>query len=143
MLFDKGHALVIGIGTYAKAPRLNVPQTAEDARQVAKLLADPNYCAYPAKQVMLLTDADATRKNILAGLDSLSSSSDTDTLTLFYSGHGHYGEDGYYLTTFDTEIVDHKVVAGTGVREVELLDRLNKIKAGRALLIFNACHSGT
>ncbi len=32
MAFDRGHALLIGIGTYASAPRLNtVPLTAADA----------------------------------------------------------------------------------------------------------------
>jgi len=142
MEFNTGHALVIGVGTYTKAPQLDVPQTAEDARQVAKLLADPDFCGYPAGQVTLLTGATATRQNILAALESLSSTSDADTLTIFYSGHGHYGKDSYYLTTGDTEIVDRKVVAGTGVREAELLERLNNIPAGRALLIFNACHAG-
>jgi hypothetical protein len=144
MLFDQGHALVIGVGTYAKAPRLNVPITAKDAAAVAELLRDPRRCAYPPEQVTLLHDEAATRERILAELDRLGgATTEESTVVVFYSGHGEYGEDGtYYLTTHDTELASRKVVADTGVREQELLDRIKGIRAKRALLLFNACHSG-
>lgn len=142
-MFNAGHALVIGVGSYANAPTMNVPLTAEDARQVAAVLRDPRYCAYPPNQVTLLTDADATRQNILAALDRLATTAGDDaTVLLFYSGHGAFGDEGYYLTTYDTQMVNENVQTDTGVRESELLARLNAIKAQRALLIFNACHSG-
>jgi hypothetical protein len=143
MAFDRGHALVIGVGTYSTTPDLSVPITAEDARQVAQMLVDPRTCAYPQQQVHLLTDGDASRKNILDALDALASNtSEDDTVLVFYSGHGMFGADGYYLTTSDTALDNRKVVSGTAVREAELLERLNRITAKRALLIFNACHSG-
>lgn len=141
--FTAGHALVIGVGTYDKASNMNVPMTAEDARQVAALLIEPRYCAYPQEQVTLLTDTAATRQNILDALDQLAKTVGEDaTILLFYSGHGLFSDENYYLTTYDTELVDGKMVSDTGVRERELLDRLNAIKAQRAVLIFNACHSG-
>lgn len=143
MLFEQGHALVIGVGTYAKTPRLNVPITAKDASLVAELLRDPTRCAYPEGQVTLLHDETATRERLLAELDRLAETGEDSTVVVFYSGHGEYGEDGtYYLTTHDTEMASRKVVADTGVREQELLDRLKRIKARRALLLFNSCHSG-
>jgi hypothetical protein len=143
MTFDRGHALVIGVGAYARAPRLDVPITAQDAQQIATVLRDPRSCGYPAEQVTLLCGTEATRDGILQALDALAGrTSADDTLFLFYSGHGDYGEDGYYLTTHETEIREGKVVVGTGLREKELLERLNKLSARRAFLIFNACHSG-
>jgi hypothetical protein len=146
MAFDTGHALLIGIGTFANVPRLDVPTTAEDARQVGMVLRDPQFCGYPDSQVTILHDATATRDGILGALDALAQRvGEDDTVLLFYSGHGEDGDDGqYYLTTHDMQKNERRqVVAGTAVRHDELLDRLRQIKAKRLLLIFNACHSGT
>jgi hypothetical protein len=145
MAFDQGHALVIGVGTYPYAPRLNTAQiTAKDAQEVAMVLGDATFCGYPQHQILLLHDEQATRANILSALDRLAKDTDEgDTVLIFYSGHGEYGEDGYYLTTYDTTLnTSHKVVKDGGVREAELLEKIKNIKAKRALLVFNACHSG-
>ncbi len=143
MTFSNGFALVIGIGSYANAPKLNVPITAQDAKEVAKVLKDRDSCGYPEQQVTLLNDADATRDRILQAFDAIAQKvSNSDTFFLFYSGHGEYGTDGYYLTTHDTQLKNKKVVTGTGIREKELLEKLCAIKAKRTFLFFNACHSG-
>lgn len=143
MVFTTGHALVIGVGVYQHTPRLNVALTATDATQVAAVLQDENTCGYPKGQVALLTGAAATRDGILGELERLATATNTgDTVVFFYSGHGEYGADGYYLTTHETRMQDGKVVDGSGVRAAELLDRLRKIPAKRALLLFNACHAG-
>ncbi|MGF1524090.1 MAG: caspase domain-containing protein [Leptolyngbyaceae cyanobacterium] len=144
MTFEKGHALVIGVGTYQHTPKMNVPITVEDAKEVAAVLGDRRYCGYPEQQVTLLHDAEASRQNIEAALDQAATSlTETDTFLLFYSGHGEYGEDGYYLTTHDTQMDEgKKVVAGSGVHEKTLLEKIQAIKAKRVFLIFNACHAG-
>ncbi|MBP1468909.1 caspase family protein [Candidatus Chloroploca sp. M-50] len=149
MPFNQGHALVIGVGSYQHATALNVPQTAEDAALVAGILRDPLLCGYPAAQVTVLCEAEATRERILAELKRLATTvRQEDTLFLFYSGHGMKGKEqeqekeSYYLTTYDTQVVANAVVAGTGVREKELLEHIKAIGARRALLVFNACHAG-
>jgi len=79
----------------------------------------------------------------MAALDALEARAGaSDTVFIFYAGHGEYGDDGYYLTTHDTRMVGHQVAAGTGIREVELIAKLRAIQAKRLLLIINACHSG-
>jgi hypothetical protein len=145
MAFDNGHALLIGVGTYSNAPKLNVPVTTADAEQVAIVLGDPQFCGYPTSQVTLLRDDQATRAGILQALDDLAArAGKDDTVVLFYSGHGHYGEDdAYYLTTNDMQLTaSGKVANGTAVRQDELLAKLQRLQAERVLLIFNACHSG-
>src|SRR5262245_58932591 len=119
MPFDRGHALLIGVGTYQNTPRLNVPITADDARAVAQVLRDPRFCGYPASQVALLHDEQATSAGILAALDQLASRAGLDdTVVLFYCGHGDFGDDGeYYLTSHETRIAESKVVAGTGLSQ--------------------------
>ncbi|MDY6936937.1 MAG: caspase family protein [Cyanobacteriota bacterium] len=143
MAFATGHALVVGVGSYSHAPKMNVPITVEDAQEVAAILSDRRYCGYPQQQVALLHDGEATREGIEAALDRMAATlTEEDTFLLFYSGHGEYGEDGYYLTTHDTQMDGGKVVAGSGVREQTLLEKIKAIPAKRVFLIFNACHGG-
>ena len=47
MSFSHAYALLIGVGSYAQAPQLNVPITAADAQAVAAVLRDPQDCGYP------------------------------------------------------------------------------------------------
>lgn len=143
MSFEKGHALVIGVGSYQHVPTANIPISVADARAVAELLRNPAYCGYPSEQVTLLHDEQASRDGILAALDALVNTSPEDTILLYYCGHGEYGEDdAYYLTTHDTSTVGNKVAVGSGISDAELLDKLRAIPAKRLLLLFNACHSG-
>src|SRR6266545_7698448 len=143
MTFNRGHALLIGIGTYQNHPSMDVPVTSRDALAVADVLRDPHLCGYPDAQVTLLSDGAATREGVLTSLDTLATLDEQATLFLFYAGHGATGVDGnYYLTTHETKIEDKRVVPGSGVSEQELLARLRAIKVRRMLLIVNACHSG-
>jgi len=142
-IFPAAHALLIGIGNYAHVPQLNVPITAADARAVAAVLYDPQFCGYPPEQVTLLSGTTASRDGVLAAFDALAARvGEGDTVFVFYAGHGEYGDDGYYLTTHDTRLAGRKVAVGTGLRESELIAKLRAIKAKRVLLIINACHSG-
>ncbi len=144
MLFTAAHALVIGVGSYKNVAAANVPITVADAQAVAQILIDPQLCGYPQEQVCVLYDESATRDGILNALDDLATKTGPNgTILLFYAGHGEYGTDGlYYLSSYDIEVAKGKIVAGTGVSEKELLERFQKLKAQRLLLIFNACHAG-
>ena len=142
-MFTQGHALVVGVGSYRNAPRLDVPIAVADAQEVAETLIDPALCGYPEIQVELLTDQAATRAGILSGLERLAGRAGPgDTAFFFHVGHGDYGTDGaYYLVSHDARIEGSKVAAGSGVNQVELLEALKKVTAGRVLIIFNTCHS--
>jgi len=148
MPFTNGHALLIGVDTYANAPWMNVSQTGADAQAIGQVLVDPQRCGYPADQVVLLNGARATRAGIFAALDALAARAGADdTVLLFYAGHGLDGDDGaYHLTTFDARLGGapgrRHVVAGSAVGQSELLTRLRAIKANRMLMLFNACHAG-
>jgi hypothetical protein len=150
MYFSQGHAIVIGVGTHKNEPDFNVPITVSDAEAVKRILTDPKKCGYPVEQVALLTEAEATKSGILRALDELIGKvNEDDTVLIFYAGHGALGTDNqYYLVSHDAqfEVGDAGkilVKPGTGVSQIELLDKLRAIKAKRALLIFNACYSGS
>jgi len=144
MPFDKGRALIIGVGSYMNIPNWSVPTTINDAAAVDTVLREPTYAGYADGKVTLLSNEKASRQGILDALDALGQAADDETIFLFYAGHGHYGEDGtYYLTTYDTKLTpNRKVQDGSALSHAELLTRLQAIKARRVLLIFNACHSG-
>jgi hypothetical protein len=73
---------------------------------VAAVLRDPQYCGYPSGQVTLLADGQATREAMLGALDQLAGTvAETDTLLLFYAGHGMYDtEGGYCMTSSDMRL---------------------------------------
>jgi hypothetical protein len=144
MPFSTGHALIIGVGRYQNLSQIDVPIAARDAEAVAAVLNDPDRCAYPPDQVIVLTDTSATRKAVLDALDSLAAQLKAeDTLFLFFVGHGSSGTDGnYYLMTHDSQLKGSRVIAGTGVSEADLLGRLRAIPAKRMLMVINSCHSG-
>ncbi len=144
MAFDKGHALLIGVGSYTHVPQASIPISVSDAQAVGDVLRNPKLCGYLPEWVTLLHDGTADRAGILRALDALAKgTSAEDTVLLYYCGHGRYGTDGnYYLTTHDTQVSGDRVVKGTGVSEGDLLDKLRAIPAKRLLLLFDACHSG-
>lgn len=144
MAFDRGHALLIGVGSYQHIPDARIPISVEDAREVGKALHDPDLCGYPREQVTFLHDEQASRDGILKALADLAArTAPEDTVLLFYSGHGALGTDSsYYLTTFDSQVSGGRVVKGSGVSDGELLAALRAIPARRMILFFNACYSG-
>jgi hypothetical protein len=73
-LFEQGHACVIGVGG-------DLPSTVDDAKGFAKILKDPERCAYPESQVQVLTGEQASRANIITALETLAS---TTSVGLFF-----------------------------------------------------------
>jgi hypothetical protein len=145
MTFANGRAVLIGVSEYSNVPTLDVPHTANDVAEVAAALRDKYLGGYPEAQVQVVVGVKATRQGVLDVLDVLVAASGTeDTAFLFYSRHGEYdAQGGYHLLTQDVELdATQKIVAGTGVAANELTERLNRLRARRAVLIFNACHSG-
>lgn len=144
MSFDDGRALIIGIGTYA-TPVWNAPVTLGDATSIAEALTDTKVAGYPSSQVQVLDRDGATLEKLLKAFDALAAAADPDdTVLVFYAGHGLLDTTGEYnLTAYDTAFqgVDH-VVAGTGLSESVLLEKLRAIRAQKLLLIINACFSG-
>ena len=143
MQYTEGHALIIGIGSYPHFPQAGVPIAVSDAKAVYDVLTNQQWCAYPPEQVALLRNSQATRKGILHALNVLKKIPQSHFVLLFYSGHGDYSTDGkYFLTTYDTQIVNGKVVRETGISEDELLTCLGNIHTTRLAVIINACYSG-
>ncbi|GAB4121497.1 MAG: hypothetical protein Fur005_33840 [Roseiflexaceae bacterium] len=144
MLFTHGHALLIGIGTYANEPGINVPTCANDASSMWATLTDPQSCGYPDTQVQSLTDDQATKQGILDALDALAKADPEAMVVFFFSGHGVVLSDGTYaLTTHDMRRSESgQIDPNSVIIEAELLTKLRNIRAKKLLCLINACHSG-
>jgi hypothetical protein len=146
-MFTNGYALLIGVGQY-KDEKLSVPATAQDAADVASILVDSNFCAYPQIHVEVLTNEHATGANILAKLAALKEQIQDVTNTtgiIFFSGHG-WLEGDYYFLPYETETFKSdgklQVKLNTALANKDFLEGVRQIQAERLVVIFNTCFAG-
>jgi len=136
-LFSHGHALIIGVGA-------DLPNTITDATGLASLLKDKGRCAYPPKQVQLLTGEHAMRTNILSALRMLAkATTEQSTVIVYYSGHGYQVSASmgmaYFLLPFGYDVNN---LCGTAISGAEWVDRLKAIPAQKLVLLLDCCHAG-
>ena len=135
--FTHGHALLVGVGA-------DLPNTVDDAKGLAGILADPERCAYPSDHVVAVTDAAATRAGVLGALDALAAHSDANsTVVVFFSGHGYQvtsstGEQYYLMPNgYDLNALFKTAISGK-----EFADKLKTVPAQKMLVLLDCCHAG-
>lgn len=139
--FSNAHALIIGIANYPHARKLS-EAVIRDAQDLAALLQSPARCAYDPRKVQLLLDGAATREAIVAALDRLAgAASNEDIVCIYFSGHGWRApnDDESYLLPVDGR---RDALETSAIAAALLSERLNRIKAGRLLVLLDACHAG-
>jgi uncharacterized caspase-like protein len=147
-------ALVIGIGRFSdrSIPRLNY--TTADANALAAQLKDPDIGRFPDANVHVLTDEQATTKNIKEELNWIARHAQPNDLVLIYvATHGtprtlDSAGGANYLVTYDTEVYtagnfDEDAMFATAYPMVELADAVaTRMKALRTAVILDTCYSG-
>ena len=124
MVFANGFALCVGVGG-------NLPVTVDDAKAVAKILRDPERCAYPEAQVRLTTGPEATSNGILAGLDWLQERTQEQgdaTVVVYFSGHG---SRDHFLVGAGNTLVSPDALAA----------KLDAIRTQKLLLLLDCCYA--
>ncbi len=142
-------ALVVGISVFQPdtgAESLRCP--ANDAKDLAALLRDPNVGRFPEKQVFELVNKEATTSAIKAKLNMIATKAKSDDVVLIYlSTHGSSRSDDVrqvsYVFTYDTNISGRDEIFGTALAMVEVSGIIRtRCLAQRTILIFDTCHSG-
>jgi hypothetical protein len=147
-------ALVVGIGRFIDRdiPRLNY--TTADANAFAAQLKDPIVGRFPAANVHLLTDEQATTKKIKEELNWIARHAEPNDLVLIYvATHGtprsvDSAGGANYLITYDTEVYnsssfDEDALYATAYPMVELSNAVaTRVKALRTVVILDTCYSG-
>jgi uncharacterized caspase-like protein len=147
-------ALVIGIGRFIdkSVPHLNY--TTADATAIAAQLKDPSIGQFPAANVHVLTDEQATTKNIKEELNWVARHAQPNDLVLIYvATHGtprtlDTAGGANYLVTYDTEVYsggkfNEDAMFATAYPMVELANAVaTRMKALRTAVILDTCYSG-
>jgi uncharacterized caspase-like protein len=141
-MFDHGYALLIGVDQN-KIADLALPIVKKDVAKLKEVITHPDRCGYPEKHVRVLTDAEATRANIISGLDWLKESLLADkepsqTTFIYYSGHGHRDESGEsFLIPYD-----FRFPVGLGALAArDFAAIVEEISPRRLTVILDCCHA--
>jgi WD40 repeat protein len=139
MYKPKLYVLTIGVAKYAN-PSFNLDLPAKDAHDFANVLLRQKGELYADVQVRLLTDADATKDNVLDGLEWLQHQvTARDVGMMFLAGHGMNDNTGkYYFMPYNA---DPDKLLRTGVPQTDIRDTLSSL-AGKAVFFVDTCHSG-
>jgi Caspase domain len=123
-------ALIVGINNYPSSP---LRGCINDASSIATIL-ETNGDGSPNFDVRLETDVQTKSKLKTMIVELFSGNS--DTVLLFFSGHGFLNEIGGYLVTPDHSRYDE------GISMDEILVLANQSKSKDKIIILDCCHSG-
>jgi hypothetical protein len=141
------HALIIGIGQFQDRRIRQLQFAAKDAEDLADALRDPRWGSFPPEDITVLTDAAATRNNILDALQKLLLTvQEEDLVLLFVSSHGSAGEEREqglaglgHIITWDT---DADRIYHNALEFKDFKDKVALLKARRKVLLLDTCFSG-
>ena len=143
-LYRESHALVIGINGYSAWPKL--AHAVRDAQAVREALV--TRFGFKPDNVTLLTDAEATRANILKAMNERFGDAKRvkrdDRVFVFFAGHGSTrklpsGREVGYIVPVDAGLTDLQADA---IAMPQLQEVAEAITAKHALFVIDACYSG-
>ncbi len=138
------YALLVGVSKF-KDPQIPALQfAAKDAEDLAAFLR--TRANFPAENVYVLTNAEATRANILIKLNTiLLQAREDDLVLIFISSHGspNQQDKGFggigYIVTYDTSLQSIFVEA---MEYQDFAAKASLIKARRKVVFLDTCYSG-
>jgi len=137
-------ALLVGINAY-NSPINPLRGCLNDVQQMQSVLQQ--YYGFPAENVRLLRDEEATRQGILAGLAWLVEGAQaSDVLVFHYSGHGSQVDDdsGDEWECRDEILVPYDHDWDNPLRDDDLKAVFDRVPLQANLtIISDSCHSGT
>ena len=131
------YVLAIGVSKYPGPLRLRY--AAADARAIESVLRARSGPLFGAIVTEVVIDEDATRGNIIGKLNWLRQTMrDQDVGLVFFSGHGAYRDNTFYMLSVDANVDD---LESTTVGAAQLKNILATTK-GTLVVLLDACHSG-
>jgi WD40 repeat protein len=135
----KLYVLAVGVSQYQDA-ELRLGFAAKDALDFALAWNDQKGRMYSGVEVRSFTDGQATKGNILDGLEWLQRQvTQKDVAVLFFAGHGINDPSGvFYFLPVDADVERLK---RTAISQADITSTVAAI-AGKVLVFMDACHSG-
>jgi WD40 repeat protein len=135
----KLYVLAVGVSQYQDA-ELRLGLAAKDALDFSAAWTEQKGQLYSGVEAKVLADAQATKGNILDGLEWLQRQvTQKDVAVLFFAGHGINDPNGvFYFLPVDADLERLK---RTGISQSDITSTVTMI-AGKVLVFIDACHSG-
>jgi hypothetical protein len=131
-------ALVVGISDYPP-PIRKLPAVANDVREIATLLGSDEG-QFPGQNVLRLTDAEATKRNVIEAIETTFRTVQADDSVFAYlAGHGRVVGDDYYFVAHDTS---DQEISRTAVPLKMIKAAFDASPSQRAFLWLDFCNSG-
>jgi uncharacterized caspase-like protein len=140
------HVVTIGINEYAQSS-MNLSYAAPDAEAIGQLLVSRGEQLFEHVKVTTLLNEEATREGILTALRAVGDvAKPTDTLAIFFAGHGAMVGQRYYFVPHEFNNSEGNVaddaLRSQGLAADEIGDEIAKISALKRLVVFDTCASG-
>ena len=138
------YALIIGISRYRNTRGIpNLEYADVDAKTLYDFLQQPAAGGFDRKNMLLLSNEDATLANMRDALNSfVARASENDLLLIFFAGHGApdpWASQNLYVIAHDTNV---DAMAQTALAMPDLRRYLEQnVKSRRMILLVDACHS--
>jgi len=166
------YVLAVGVNKYANADynlTFAVPDVRDIGAAIKaeqkRLAADAGLRQYARTAIVTLVNEHATKENILLALRRFSEGEDArvpadaqgrlktelskikpaqpeDALIIYYAGHGTSQGRRFYLLPHNFTGAGRDALESQGVSDVELDGVLERVDAGRMLMVIDACQSG-
>lgn len=135
----KLYVLAVGVANYSSSEIPKLGFSAKDARDFAATMKKQT-ALYREVEVRLLTEAEATRDNVVDGLEWLQKQvTQHDVGMLFMAGHGvNDATAGYYYLPVDA---NPDKLKRTGVSMADIRGTLASL-TGKAVFFIDTCHAG-
>ncbi len=138
----RAFAVVIGVSKYLTtdpAGLTDLLYADDDAKDFARALEG---LGWDRDHIKLLTDAQATKRNVEVALDAwLTKAGPDDLITLFWSGHAFPDPEDpekVYFACYDTDLR----IPATGYRMDRVRDALEERHARNVVVLADTCHAG-
>jgi WD40 repeat protein/uncharacterized caspase-like protein len=132
------YVVAIGVSEFADKT-MNLTYAAKDADDLSALLRTKTD-VYGTVNIQTLTNAQATKAEILKTKTALLQTKPDDEVIVFVASHGLLDDNlDYYIATTD---VDFGNPSAKGLAYEELENLLDNIPSRNKLLLIDACHSG-
>ena len=134
------YLLSIGISEYQNS-KFNLDVAADDAKGIVSVFKKQEGKLYNNVKARLLTDASATKDEILDGLDwIMAESTQKDLSIIFIAGHGVKDNlDNYYFLSHDS---NPDKLRRSAVKWLEFDDIVTNLPS-KTILLADTCHSGS
>ncbi len=131
------YVLSIGVSDYER-DEIDLQYASKDASDINTLLS--NSQQYNKVYTKIINDKNATVKSITAAKHFLMQSKASDTVVVFFAGHGFLdSSQNYYFGTTD---IDPYKPEEKGLNYAQITDLLDGIPSRKKLLMLDTCHSG-